>query len=337
MIIIRPIQKKDQNIFAEFSFESLLGMTNLTRNRDRFLEKIIQSETSFSKNITSPGDEEYYFVLEDMTTERIGGTCGIIADSAGSFSNYYQIKTIPIEAKQVATPEKVQILQICNNTKDASEICALYLQHTFRHSGQGRLLSLSRFLFMAAFPQRFRKNIVAELRGYIDQRQISPFWEGIGRHFCHLSFVELMAQIDIDRTFIPEILPAYPIYVMLLPKETQESIGKMHDSTTPAYHMLVKENFTYNEEIDIFEGGPIISAKTNEIRSIAKSCVKKVRITTDPLPNENEYILGNERIDFRACFGKMQSLPDDKVLIHQEVAHALQIKENELIRYVNIH
>jgi arginine N-succinyltransferase len=237
MIVIRPIKRKDQGIFAEFSFESLLGMTNLPRNRDRLLDKIIHSEASFLENVQEPGQEEYYFVLEDLTTGRIGGTCGILAQSTQSFRYCYRIETIITHAKHISAPKELKVLKVVTNPATASEVCALYLQPTFRHSGQGRLLSLSRFLFIAAHRQRFRKKIVAEMRGYIDQRQISPFWDGIGRHFCDLSFVELMAQIDLDHNFIPEILPQHPIYISLLPQETQEAIGKTHDSTKPAYQM----------------------------------------------------------------------------------------------------
>lgn len=337
MIIIRPIQRKDQEIFAEFSFESVLGMTNLPRDREKLLEKIIRSEASFAKQVEEAAKEEYFFVLEDLTTGRIGGTCGILAESNQSFSYYYRIETIATHAKHFITPQEFKILKICSNRPSSSEVCALYLQPTFRHSGQGRLLSLSRFLFIAAFENRFKKNIVAELRGYIDQRQISPFWEGIGRHFCNLSFVELMAQLEQDHTFIPEILPLFPIYISLLPKETQESIGKMHDSTKPAFHMLIKENFTFHEEIDIFEGGPILSSPLSDIRTIKNSGLIQVTLTAENVKGEMEYILGNERLDFRACFGKIQMLSKTEGLINEEVAHALQVKAGDWIRYVTIH
>ena len=221
MIIIRPIAQKDLTIFAEFSFESILGMTNLPRDRNKFFDKIIHSEASFAAAVNEPGQEEYYFVLEDLTTGRIGGTCGILAQSTQSFGYIYRLETIKSKANKVPLPKEIKLLKVALNPPNASEICALYLQPTFRHSGLGRLLSLSRFLFIAAFRQRVRKKIVAEMRGYIDNRQISPFWEAIGRHFCDLSFVELMAQLDQSHDFIKEILPKYPIYISLLPKEAQ--------------------------------------------------------------------------------------------------------------------
>lgn len=337
MIIIRPIKRQDQEIFAEFSFEALLGMTNLPRNRDKLLEKIIKSEKSFSTDIIEPNEEEYYFVLEDLTTGRIGGTCGILAQSTQSFRYCYRIETLQTDSKHAYAPKEIKILKVVSNTSQASEVCALYLQPTFRHSGQGRLLSLSRFLFIASNRNRFRKKIAAEMRGYIDQRQISPFWEGIGRHFCHLSFVELMTQIDLDHHFIPEILPQHPIYVSLLPKDTQEAIGKTHDNTKPAYQMLIQENFTFADEIDIFEGGPILTAPINQIRTIKNSSLIQIDVTSNDLTSEMEYILSNDQLDFRACFGSMQLISKNQALINEEVANALIVKKGDYIRYVTIH
>jgi arginine N-succinyltransferase len=337
MIIIRPIASKDQNIFAEFSFESLLGITNLPRNRQKLLDKIIHSETSFLQEIEQVGDEEYYFVLEDLTTGRIGGTCGILAQSTQSCTHCYRIETISTQAKHLSVPEEIKILKVVANPPNSSEICALYLQPTFRHSGQGRLLSLSRFLFIAAHRQRFKKKIMAEMRGYIDQRQISPFWEAIGRHFCDLSFVELMAQFDDIHKFILEILPQFPLYIDLLPKEAQDAIGKTHESTKPAYQMLMQENFSFNHEIDIFEGGPILSATTADIRSIKKSAVIQIEVTVDALISKNEYIISNEQLDFRACYGKLHIISKTQGLINEEIANALLVKTGDYIRYVTIH
>lgn len=338
MIIIRPITRKDQDIFAEFSFESLLGMTNLPRDRQRLLDKIVHSETSLLQQIEQPGNEEYYFVLEDLTTKRIGGTCGILAQSAQSFTHCYRIETIQKHSRYISVPKEIKVLKVVPNSPHSSEVCALYLQPTFRHSGQGRLLSLSRFLFIATHRQRFKKKIVAELRGYIDHRQISPFWEAIGRHFCDLSFVELMAQVDQVHHFITDIIPQYPIYIDLLPKEAQEVIGKTHDSTKPAYQMLLQENFTFAQEVDLFEGGPILSANTSDIRTIKKSAVIQVNLTPDALIGETEYILANESlVDFRACFGKLQIISKTEAFINEEVADALMVKKGDRVRYVSIH
>ena len=136
MIIIRPVKQQDIDLFSEFSFESLLGMTNLPRNREKLLEKIIHSEKCFSHEIKKSGDEEYTFVLEDLTTGRIGGTSGILANSAHSFQYCYRIKTISTNTKNTSSPKDSKILKIELKRFNASEICSVDLETTYRNSGQ---------------------------------------------------------------------------------------------------------------------------------------------------------------------------------------------------------
>jgi arginine N-succinyltransferase len=338
MIIIRPITKKDLDIFAEFSFESMLGITSLSRDRVKIEEKVLLSENSFVKEIQVPAAEEYYFVLEDLTTARIGGICGILAQNRKAQACFYRIETISTHATHISAPREMKILRTISRTERSSEICSLYLQPTFRHSGQGRLLSLSRFLFIAAHKHRFERKMLAEMRGVIDQRQISPFWEGIGRHFCHLSFVELMTQIDQDRTFIKEILPKFPLYIDLLPQDVQDVIGKTHENTKPALHMLINEGFAFKQEIDSFDGGPLLTAPTKSIRTVKNSAVIQIQKTNELLSEENEFILSNDGLaQFRACFGRLKFLSKTKALIQDKVAEALSINNGEKVRYVSIH
>ena len=338
MMIIRPIAQKDLEILGDFPFESHLGMTSLPRNRDKFLEKITLSEACFQNPIIEhPGNEEYFFVLEDLTTGLLGGICGIMAQSRQNFTFVYRIETLENKTRFVQAPNEVKVLKVEDNPGDSSEVCALYLQPSFRHSRLGRLLSLSRFLFIAAFPGRFNTKIVAEMRGYIDKKQHSPFWDSIGRHFCDISFVELMAKLEKSHDFIPEILPKYPIYLSLLPKEAQEMIGKIHEQTKPAYEMLLQENFAFDQQIDIFEGGPILTAQTSTIRSIEHSAVVQVDVTSELLTEEAEFIIGNERLDYRACICKMRRLSQKEVLINEEAAQALLVKKGDFVRYVSIH
>lgn len=337
MIVVRPIKRKDLDVFAEFSFESLLGITNLSRDRDKLYEKTVRIEQYFQQDINEPGSEEYFFVLEDLSTARIGGVCGILANSSLSHEYIFRLETIQTNTKHISAPKEVRILKPALYQTNASEVCSLYLQPTFRHSGQGRLLSLSRFLFIAGHRRRFRSKILAEIRGFIDHKQSSPFWEGIGNHFCTLSFVEVMALLDQDRLFVSEIMPKYPIYVDLLPKDVQECIGKTHESSKPAIHMLNQEGFSLTNEIDVIDGGPTLIAQTSGIRTIKNSSVASTEFTANDLNEEVEYIISNERLDFRACFGKLQMLTKQKALINQDVAEALMIKPGDPIRFVSIH
>jgi arginine N-succinyltransferase len=338
MIIIRPIKQSDLTVFAEFSFDSMLGITSLSRDRAKWEEKISISKKSFQMEVKTPGNEEYYFVLEDLTTGRIGGLSGIMAKNRTGHSCFYRIESLATHARHLAAPKEMRILKVSTSNRKASEVCSLYLQPSFRHSGQGRLLSISRFLFIASHPARFQSKMIAEMRGFIDQRQISPFWEGLGRHFCHLSFVELMAQLDLDRTFIHEILPNFPIYIDLLPKEVQEVIGKTHEATKPAERMLQHEGFRFHDEIDSFDGGPLLSAPTKSIRAVSESSLTQIKITNETLSEESEAILSNNRLqEFKSCYGHIRFINKNSAFINEQVAEALQIKNGEIIRYVSSH
>ncbi len=92
-----------------------------------------------------------------------------------------------------------------------------------------------------------------------------------------------------------------------------------------------------SQEVDIFDAGPLFIASTTEIRTIKNSDVAKVTLTQDPLVEESEYILANERLNFRACIGKLKFTSKTQVVMNREVANALLISPGDLMRYVTIH
>lgn len=334
MIIIRPMVRKDLAAQLDFPASSIVGMTNLPRDRYLLEQKIIHTENCFKEDVKKPSKEEYYFVLEDLETEQVIGTCGILSENNLSRNYFYRIEKKETHAKYSLHPRTLKLMRAVPNDREASEVCSLFLLPDFRHGGYGRLLSLSRFLFMAAHPPRFEKLVVVELRGYLNQDKTSPFWEAVGRHFCNLSFTELLEHLERDRSILPELLPEFPIYIELLPKEVQEVIGKTHVSTQPAMSMLMQEGFKLTDEVDLFDGGPILSAPFDEIRSIKHSKIATVTITSEVITEGPQYVLGNEDIDFRACLGCLKMISPDEVLIQEEIAEALMIDPGQKVRYI---
>lgn len=79
-------------------------------------------------------------------------------------------------------------LFLSNDHTGSSELCTLFLDPQWRKEGNGYLLSKSRFLFMAAFRERFNEKVVAEMRGVIDEQGYSPFWESLANAFSPWSF-----------------------------------------------------------------------------------------------------------------------------------------------------
>lgn len=335
MIIVRPIEPGDREAYERFAFSAELGIINLPKNPKLLDKKIQNSLNSFQKEVAKPGDEEYVFVLEDLKTGEVGGTCAIAAKTGVHQPTYfYRLETVYLHSSRPEASKEMRILSPVTYTNGPSEICALYLQPHFRQEGLGKLLSLSRFLFIASNPNRFENTIMAEMRGLIDKNDFSPFWEHLGRKFFDIEFIDLMRLQENGREFAADILPRWPIYVSLLPSAAQDVIGKTHIHTKPALNMLNKEGFRFTGDVDIFDGGPIVQAKTEEIRSITFSYVVQVEsITHEEIEDGDIQIISCLRNDFRACYSKIKSRGNDQIAISRQTADALRVKEGDAVRY----
>lgn len=339
MYIIRPITMHDFETLEGFAHAAALGMTGLPRNRNALQHKIGKSIESFEREVTTPIDEHYQFILEDISTGKIGGTCGV-SSRTGILNPhyYYKIENIHPHSSTLAVPKTMSLLRVVSYSNGPSEIRALYLAPQLRREGLGRLLSLSRFLFMAAFPKRFATTTFAEMRGFLDSEERSPFWEHVGRHFLDIDFADLMLLLTTGRSFIPDMIPQYPLYVSLLPKEAQQVIGVTHENAKPALRMLHQQGFTDTKEVDLFDAGPKISAVTAEIASIKHSSTATVaKITTNEATTSKTHIMSNERLTFRACVGGVVATNPQEVSISEECAHALEVGAGDVIRFIRSH
>ncbi|NGX42307.1 MAG: Arginine N-succinyltransferase [Chlamydiae bacterium] len=335
MFIIRPAALNDLDALEKFAFSVSLGMISLPRDRNLLLKKIEHSIESFDQEITVPKNEAYWFVLENTKTGEVVGSTGIKAKSGVKEPLYFfRIEVQHPQSSAMPVPDEIRILHPISLSNGPSELCALYLAPEWRSKGIGELLSLSRFLFIAGHPHRFENIIMAVLRGFISKsRKTSPFWEGLGRHFLNLELHEIYSMLEQGRSFIPDFLPKYPIYVSLLTKQAQYVIGKPHISTRPALKMLKKQGFKATQDIDILEAGPVISAQKNEIRTIKGSVLATVEGRTQKAIHSKRYVISNNNIDFRACCDTLEISGEHKVLLTEEVMKALKVNTGDKIRY----
>jgi arginine N-succinyltransferase len=335
MMIIRPIHKNDTDAFIEIAYHARIGMTSMPRNRHLLLERVAASEKAFAKELQTPNHEKYLFVMEDLSTQKIVGTSGITARERHLKPiHFYRLEERDQKyAPPGQTPKKNQIMRVVHYYDAPSELCSLYLLPQYRHSGNGRLLSLSRLMFIASFRERFDKMLFANMRGYIDANDYSPFWEGIGRHFAEMNLTELMHLHDEEAIDLEQILPDYPIYTSLLPKEVQESIGKTHPDTHPALNMLMQEGFILTEEVDVIDGGPIIEVEVSKARTVETSVTEKIiESSQTPLTGPN-FLISNNKLDFRATLAKLGQVKDRGVILEKQVMDALNLKVGDTIRY----
>lgn len=333
MLVIRPVTLEDLNGVEECARLAGIGIVNLPKRREALEQHIRNSIAAFSDR--SEGKQgDYFFVLADSVTGSIEGTCAIYASIGIKHPLFvFEIKEIP--ATSFPPLQDTRLLCPKSYRKGPSEVCALYLKRTMRQEGLGRLLSISRFLFMAAFPQRFSETVIASLRGVTDGDR-SLFWEGLGRHFVDMTFHDVMTMRSEDEQFVGGIIPQHPVYATLLTPEVRALIGKIHPHTVPACKMLEQEGFAFTREIDPIDGGPFLSAEVASLRTVKDSKVAIVQeIQSEPISGE-PYLVSNDRLSgFRACRAQIALWDEKRVVLSDSVAEALQVGLGDPVRYIN--
>ena len=154
---------------------------------------------------------------------------------------------------------------------DATEIGSLFLDPAYRGRGRGRLLSLTRFVFIARHPKRFADQVIAEMRGRGERRwHFARSGKPSVDSFLIWSFPKADSLSTIDKRFIEDLMPHHPIYVCLLPPAGREVIGRVHPDTEPALAMLREEGFSVVDMIDIFDGGPVVQCARDDIAAVRR-------------------------------------------------------------------
>lgn len=338
MLLIRPIVLQDLAQLESLSAQTGYGLTTLPRDAKLLTRRIKASLRGFEKlsDDDRPRGETYLFVMEDMATGRIVGTCGIVAKVGGFDPFYaYRIETTIHESKMLNVRNEVRVLHLDKEHDGPCEVGSLFLSPKYRRSGAGRLLSLSRFLFMAQFPEYFDPEVIAEMRGVVDDQGHSPFWDALGRHFFDIDYPTADYLSMVNKRFIADLMPKHPIYIPLLPPEAQAVIGKVHEQTEPAMQMLEDEGFRSGGRVDIFDGGPVVRCPLADIRSVRTSILAPISEVMDQPMNAEPQLICNARQNFRACLGPLELLPDGTVRIAIQQAMALGTHVGDSVRFVS--
>ncbi|MEC4091245.1 arginine N-succinyltransferase [Pseudoalteromonas rubra] len=337
MMILRPIQKSDYSALLNIAQESGHGFTSLPVNEELLQNKIERSVASFAKETDVPFDEGYLFVLEDSETGEVVGTSAIEAAVGldDAFYHYHLSKVIH-SSRTLNVYKAVDILTLCNDYTGATELCTLFLRDKYRRGLNGKLLSKSRFMFINQHRDRFAETVIAEMRGVSDENGDSPFWQWLEEHFFSMDFptADYLTGIG-QKVFIAELMPKYPIYVNLLSKEAQSVVGEVHDNTRPAIELLKSEGFTFNGYVDIFDAGPTVEAKVDNIRTVREVRKYSVRID-DQVKIDAEgspVMIANDKLAGYRATALTLALPEKatEVAIPGTVAKALQIADGDTV------
>ena len=337
MVVVRPVSMSDLDALAELAGLAGVGLTTLPKDRALLTKRIAGSEASFRKFAERPGGESYLFVMEDTVSRTVIGACGIVSKVGGFEPFYgYRIESQLFESQIIGVHKEVPILKLHEEHDGPAEIGSLFLHPDWRHGGNGRMLQLVRFLFMAEHPGLFESTVISEIRGVLDERGRSPFWDALGRHFFGIDFAEADRLSVVNKKFIAELMPDHPIYIPLLPADAQAVIGRPHKDSERAVKNLEGEGFRFANMVDIFDAGPVVSCPRDEIRTVRASRRAVVASIGDGPVNSTEYMIGTTTEKFRACRGTLLVGSRDGVHVGADVAAALELNVGDAVRIVEM-
>lgn len=310
----------DDDLFSLYRLveQAPAGLTSLPRDKKILAEKIAQSIAS-EHGLARREWQRILLVLYDPVEQCIAGVSGLEREK--STAPHYVI-----DVEQAC-------LRLETSPISTVKLGSLLLRDAYRGHGHGGLLSKSRFLYMANFQEQLSEHVHAELRGWVDTQDVSPFWRTLG----HPLYGDNFAAIDHFRGSQPELfalhhLAAHEVPFHFLDPEVRAHIGQVHPDTENALRLLVQENFTRTCYMDILDGGPILRATTSEILTIRNSEVYSV--TEAPVDDSllEIWMISNGRIrGFRACLHSAQ-LRAGILHVHPQTLSALEIQPGDRVR-----
>jgi arginine N-succinyltransferase len=310
------------------------GFTNLPPDKPTLAGKLERGARSLARDEPVLGDDLFVFILEDTATGKTRGTCQIMSQTGTQLPFYsYRLGRITQHSKELDRTFRAEMLTLTTDLDGSSEVGGLYLDPTERSSGVGKLLARSRYLFIRAHRARFADRTLAELRGAIDDAGNSPFWDGLAGRFFDMSFRDADEfNARMGNQFIADLMPKHPIYTALLSEGARQVMGQPHFSGRPAMRMLENEGFSYQNYVDIFDGGPSMIAQTDRIHTIMAARDATIVGLTEGTTSGDHLVACGKLAEFRACQGRLVPV-DGGVTIDAEAADLLDVCVGDTITY----
>jgi arginine N-succinyltransferase len=311
------------------------GFTNLPPDRNSLAAKLERTAAAYARTGDVLGDDLFVLVLENSDTGEVRGTCQLFSQVGLKWPFYsYRMGALTQHSVELNRTFRADMLSLSTDLEGSSEVGGLFLHPSERAGGLGMLIARSRYLFIRAHRARFADRILAELRGLIDEAGGSPFWDGIAGRFFGMSFHEADEFNAIHgNQFIADLMPKHPVYTAMLSETARAAIGVPHPSGRAAMRMLENEGFVYENYVDIFDGGPTMTARTDQIRSVKEATESEIIRVEDG--GETKVLASRGLLGDFACAYTHISRVEGGVIIDHHGAALLGVIAGDRIAHVD--
>jgi len=270
VLLLRPIETDDLDDLKTLADQ--LDSMNLPGDRDFLAQRIALSERSFGGKL-EPGETGIYvFALEDREIERCVGTSLILPKHGTPAAPYYWLE---VSTEERSSPELDRHfahtkLRLRSTEDGPTEIGGLILDSAYRRHATrcGKALSVVRFAFIGLHPDRFQREVLAEMLSPFDVSGRNRMWEAFGRHFTGMEYRDADHLSARSKQFIADLFPRDPVYATLFPPEVQAVIGEPNETAKAAVRILEQVGFQPLNQVDPFDGGPYYGCARDAIRSV---------------------------------------------------------------------
>ena len=323
---VRPARAEDFAAIYEMAKLTGGGFTNLPPDRATLVAKLARSDKSFSRETDEQEGDMYMFVMEDPKQGIVRGTCQVFGQVGVVQPFYsYHLSTLTQASPELGKTYRNQRLSLTTDLEGSSEVGGLFLHPSQRAGGWGALLARSRYLFIKLHRERFGDRMLAELRGVMDEAGNAPFWDSLAGKFFDMSFPEADEFNAVHGTqFIADLFPKTPIYIAMLPESARAVIGQPHPTGRAALKMLENEGFDWDSYIDIFDGGPTVTARTDKIKTVMDADWLHVAGTNEG-GGQTMMLAAGVMHDFAACYSQATRTDNGELLIDAKAMEMLNI------------
>ncbi len=311
------------------------GFTNLPPDRPALRAKLERSHAAFAREDGPLDDELFVLILENVETGEVRGTCQLFTQVGQRHPFYsYRLGTLTQASAELGRTFRAEMLTLTTDLEGSSEVGGLFLHPAERAGGLGMLLARSRYLFIAMHRARFADRILAELRGVIDEAGGSPFWDGLAGRFFGMNFQDADRFNAVNgHQFIADLMPKHPIYTAMLSETARAAIGLPHPSGRAAMRMLEHEGFRHEHYLDIFDGGPTMTARTDQVRAIRDAASSPI-VAVDRDGGTDALVAHGRLADFRCAFGKVRPIGSSGIVLSADTAAAIGVGEDDVVMHV---
>jgi len=326
--IIRSVKHEDLNQLVDLAKQ--FNLLNLPGDKRVIGDKIDRSVESFAGKLPRH-QSEYLFVVEDLEEKAVVGSSLVLAKHGNDDvpHSFFKIFKRDHFSQDLGIGFIHQVLRFQLDFDGPTEIGGLLVDRSYRRRPEklGKQISLSRFLYMGLYPERFEERVLCELTPPLTEEGRSEFWEALGRRFTGLPYQEADLLSQSHKEFIESLFPQEDIYLCLLDAKARLVLGRVGEATKPAQHLLESIGFTYLDEVDPFDGGPHYGANVADVLPIKYGNRRQVSEFKDASYKE-QYLVATTGEDFRVCLASVD-IRDSEVALAPKVRQTLEIEAGE--------